>query len=345
MRLTCSKTLLVRFSLWIASVAFALILPPDSWAQAGGAPAGARAAVNAEIFVQVRNQDGTAAPSGIHMRLELASGSSVYDCTTDGEGRCRFAPGGSGRYVARVKQFGYKETSVEIDLADAMQSYVTLELRPDSGTTVTDSPPGGHAISAAELAIPENARAEFQKGQSALKDHKLDESISHLRKAIKLYDAFPQAYTLLGTAYIEQENWKDAEKTLHRATALDDKASDAYIGLGTVFNKTKEYPRAEAALLRGLELQPEAPTGHYELAKTYWFLGRWKEADPHARTAVTAMPDAASAHLLLGNILLREENAPGALEQYHKYLFLDPLGSMAPAVREVVEKLEKTMRP
>ena len=306
-------------------------------------PSGARSGGNAEIIVQVRNPDGNAAPTGIHLRLEIAGGGSVVDCTTEGSGRCRFVPGGAGRYVVRVKQFGYKETFAEIDLVDTLQAYVTLELKPDNGTVLPDAHQGIPSVSAVDLAVPEKARAEFQRGQAALKENNLEESVSHLRKAIKFYEPFPQAYTLLGTAYLEQENWVEAEKALQRATRLDKKASDAYLALGAVFNETKEYPQAETALLRGLELKPDAPAGHYELAKTYWFLGRWQEAAPHARKAVSAMPDIASPHALLGNILLREQDAQGALDEYHEYLRLDPFGSMAPAVREVVKKLEQAL--
>jgi tetratricopeptide (TPR) repeat protein len=308
-------------------------------------PPDARASKNAEIIVQVRNPDGTAAPFGIHLRLETTGGGSIADCATEGAGRCRFLPGSAGRYVVRVKQFGYKEVTTDIDLVDTLQAYVTLELKPDSETALHDSDQGIPSVSSADLAVPEKARAEFQKGQSALMENKLEECVSHFRKAIKFYEAFPQAYTLLGTAYLKQENWKEAEKALHRATQLDDRASDAYLALGAVLNETKEYPQAETALHRGLELKPDAPAGHYELAKTYWFLGRWQEAAPHARKAVTAMPDAASPHALLGNILLREQNAPGALDEYHEYLRLEPFGSMAPAVRQIVEKLEKALHP
>jgi len=306
-------------------------------------PAGARSSENAEIVVQVRNPDGTAATLGIHLRLEIAGGGSVVDCTTEGAGQCRFAPGGSGKYIVRVKQFGYKEAPVVVELVDTLRAYVNVELKPDTGAVRPDSRLGIPSVSVADLAVPENAREEFRKGQSALKENKLDESVSHLRRAIKFYEAFPQAYTLLGCAYLEQEKWKEAEKALERATGLDNKASDAYLSLGAVFNETKEYPKAETALLRGLELTPDAPAGHYELAKTYWFLGRSKEAAPHARKAVSAMPDVASPHALLGNILLREQDAEGALDEYHEYLRLEPFGRMAPAVRQVVEKLEKAL--
>ena len=333
-----------RLSTILVCLAFFLLVPPLSWSQRG-MPADARSSKNAEIIVQARNPDGNAAPFGIHLRLEAQGGRTIADCATEAAGRCRFVPGGAGRYVVRVKQFGYKEVTIDVELLDTLQAYVTLELKPDSETALSDSDQGIPSVSSADLAVPEKARTEFQKGQSALMENKLEECVSHLRKAIKFYEAFPQAYTLLGTAYLKQENWKEAEKALHRATHLDDRASEAYLALGAVLNETKEYPQAETALLRGLELKPDTPAGHYELAKTYWFLGRWQEAAPHARKAVSAMPGAASLHALLGNILLREQDAQGALDEYHEYLRLEPLGSMAPAVRQVVEKLEKSLHP
>src|SRR5206468_5367326 len=165
-----------RPSAFFVYLAFLLLRPAPSWSQAG-MPSGARSGANAEIIVQVRNPDGTAASTGIHLRLEIAGGGSVVDCTTEGAGRCRFVPGGAGRYVVRVKQFGYKEVSADIDLVDALQAYVTLQLKIDTGSALPDSHQGIPDVSAADLAVPENARAEFQKGQAALKENKVEESV------------------------------------------------------------------------------------------------------------------------------------------------------------------------
>ena len=335
-----------RLSPFLPVLVVSLFVPVPSRSQ-GGMPSGVRSAENSEIIVQVRNPDGTPASAGIHLRLEGGGGSNFAECMTEGSGKCRFAASGAGRYIIRAHQLGYKDVSVSVELVDTLQAYVSLELKPDTGAAAPDSRreiPRA-PVSAIDLSVPENARREFEKGQAALKENKLDEGIPHLRKAIKLYGSFPRAYTLLGTAYLEQENWDEAEKALQKAISLDDKASDAYLGLGAVFNQTKQYQLAEVPLLRGLELKPDAPTGHYELAKTYWFLGRWQEAAPHARSAVAAMPEAAPPHALLGNILLREGNPQGALDEYQQYLLLDPFGSLAPAVRQVVEKLKEPTHP
>src|SRR5260370_1387054 len=106
------------------------------------------------------------------------------------------------------------------------------------------------------------------------------------------------ACTLMGTAYLTQKNWKDAQTSLQKAITLDSNSADAYLALGALFNQTKNYPEAEAALLQGIKLKPNAPGGHYELAKTYWSMGRWQESAPHARPAVATMPELAAPHAL-----------------------------------------------
>jgi len=64
----------------------------------------------------------------------------------------------------------------------------------------------GAPVSAADLAIPEAARNEFEKATQALQNHDLDEGIAHLKKAIELHDPYPQAYTMLGTPTPSRRN-------------------------------------------------------------------------------------------------------------------------------------------
>src|SRR5260370_28003273 len=147
-----------------------------------------------------------------------------------------------------MRERGYKEVIVRVELIGNSRGYATLELKPIPGgpppEPAPDVPAGtsGNAVSAADLRVPENARQEFEKGQSALKENKLDAGISHLRQAIKLYDAFPLAYTVLGTTYLEQKNWKHAETALQKSTGLDPKPAEAYLTFGAVSNQTKHCP-------------------------------------------------------------------------------------------------------
>ncbi|MGB2677835.1 MAG: tetratricopeptide repeat protein [Candidatus Acidiferrum sp.] len=134
-----------------------------------------------------------------------------------------------------------------------------------------------------------------------------------------------------------------AETALRRSIELEPKLAASYVDLGAVENQEKNYPAAEEALKKGLELGPDSTPAKYELAKTFWAEGRWQDAAPYAEATVKAVPDLAAAHALMGNILLRERNAPGALKEYQEYLRLDPNGPMAAGVRDTVTKIEKAL--
>jgi Flp pilus assembly protein TadD len=337
---------MLRRSFGLPLLLICITIPTSLRAQrmGGGRPVGG------VIDVQVRYANGVPGPSGIHVRLESPESGSAGDCQTTEGGKCQFNVPSNGVYMVRMTERGYNDVSVRVEIIGNPRAYATLEMKPipgevPPGTREAASAGDPNLVSVLDLNVPENARQEFEKGQGALKENKLNDGVAHLRKAIKLYDAFPQAYTLLGTAYLGLKDWKNAEAALRRANELDPQFPDAYMELGAVFNQTKEYPQAETALLKGLELKPEAAGGHYELAKTYWALGRWQDAAPHARSAVAGMPDLAPAHALLGNVMLRESNAQGALHEYQEYLRLDPNGPMAPGVRQMIEKIQKALHP
>jgi len=94
---------------------------------------------------------------------------------------------------------------------------------------------------------------------------------------------------------------------------------------------------------RGSSWLPQPATGHYELARALWGQNRWQDAAPHARKAVGLQPALAPAYVVLGNVMLRERNAPGALKAFKEYLRLEPKGAMAAPVRDMVIKIEKAL--
>jgi Tfp pilus assembly protein PilF len=294
-----------------------------------------------EVDVQVRYQDGSAGPAGMHVLLENAVGGMETDCQTREGGTCRLQPSRTGIYTVSLNQNGYAEVSQRVELVGILHAYVTLTLRKlndDTGTSAGKDAPGDK-VDVGDMNIPEPARREFVKGEQALSEKKVQESAKHFQKATKLYEEYPQAYRMLGDAYLEMKEWKKAEVALKRSIELEPKLAAAYVDLGAVYNQTQNFPAAEQALKRGLELSPDAAAAKYELAKTYWGMGRWQDAMPLAQDAVSALPKLAAAHVLLGNIDLKKRDASGALREYEEYLRLEPEGPMAPEVRKMVAKL------
>jgi tetratricopeptide (TPR) repeat protein len=246
-----------------------------------------------------------------------------------------------------MNERAYKEVNIRVELTGNTMGYATIELKPVGGDPRTElsAKPPGDSVSIMDATVPANAREEYAKAQSALIDNKTEAAIGHLQKAVKLYKSFPTAYTLLGRAYLTRENWTEAEKALQKAISLDADSAEAYLALGAVYNQTKNYVEAEKTLVQGLKLKPDAPGGQYELAKTYWALGRWQESAPYAREAVAHMPELASPHVLMGNVLLREGKPQQARSEYETYLKLEPNGPMAAGARQMIEKIDKAVHP
>jgi Tfp pilus assembly protein PilF len=298
-----------------------------------------------QIDVQIRFPNGEAGPAGIHIVLERGEGGTDSDCQTVQGGKCTLTASDTGIFIVRLRQQGYQEVSERVELIHTDHGYVMLTLYPLSradGSTPAENAPSGE-ISVTDYSIPEKAREEYGKGEAALREKKPEDGVKHFQKAVKIYDNYPRAYRMLGESYLELKDWKKSEDALKKSISLDPKLAAAYVDLGAVYNQEKNYTQAEETLKKGLELSPDAVGAKYELAKTYWALNRWQDAAPLAKATVTDLPDLAPAHVLYGNILLKQRDGAGALHEYKEYLRLEPGGAMATAVREQVEKLEKAL--
>jgi len=303
---------------------------------------------NAQIQVQVRLADGTAAPQGVLITLQAEDGVYIDQTQTDSSGKCKLIPPAPAVYYVKAKQPGYVEASARVDLQNVMTSMALLVLKPIPGQPVRPSAEeASKSVSARDLGVPENAHKEFDKGQSALSRHDLDGGIAHLKKAIAEYPSFSLAYVMLGTAYNEQKKWKDAVSALQKATELDPKAGEAYLQLGAALNQTKDYSGAVKALTQGLTLSPdasEAPAAQYELARAYMALNRWQDAEPYAVKVVAAKPDFAAGHLLMGNIFLKKNDGYGAIKEFQEYLTIDPKAPAADQIKDMIPKIQAAMK-
>jgi tetratricopeptide (TPR) repeat protein len=339
---------MVRPRLWLAlfPLFVVLLIPHSAAAQKGGQFGG-----NRRISVQVRLPDGSAAPSGVLVELELQDTEMVEQQQTDSSGKCAFTPGDPAIYLVRAKQAGYYDAVVAVDLQNTPTGIAMLVLRPIPGEAeAPPSPPKGSkgtTVSAADLAVPPAAHKEFDLSRQALLNHDLEGGIAHLKKAIEIHDQFPQAYTMLGMAYNEQKKWKEGQSALEKAIQENPKAAEAYVQLGSALIHQKDFAGAEKALNQGLQLDPgaqDSPMVHYTLATAYFTDGHWRDAEPHAAKTIAAHPEFAMAHWLMAQIMLKKGDGQGAINEFQTYLKLDPNGPAAPAVRAVIPKIQAAIQ-
>jgi tetratricopeptide (TPR) repeat protein len=278
--------------------------------------------------------------------VEAETSGYAGQAQTDTSGNFNLQGLGQDIYEVRVRFPGYEEMSQRVDLTVPSSNYLNFELRPKPGTAAPAVAPEGPdaRLDARLAAVPDKARKEFAKARELWQQGKdPQETVDHLQKAIKVYPDFADAYVMMATAYIRQNKAADAKSALERAITLDPKLPEARFTLGMLQDSEKDYASAEKSLLEGLKLEENSAQGHYELAKTYWALGRWQDAEPHALKAASLQPTMAQVHVLLGNIDLRKRDAPAALQEFRTYLKLDPKGPMAQGSEAMVKKIQDAL--
>ena len=184
----------------------------------------------------------------------------------------------------------------------------------------------------------------MSKGQELLfKKHDAKASVEEFKRATKLDPWYGQAYLLLGLAQMQLQQWSDAQWAFEEAAKVEPGNAKAYLGAGSALNEQKDYVAAQKALQHSLEIRPDSAEAHYELARSLWGLGKWQAAEPHLRQAIELNKDYAGPHALMGNVFLQQEDPEAALSEFEECLRLDPEGSMAPSVKEIIAQLKKAL--
>ena len=293
------------------------------------------------VHGQIRYAQGGRPAEFILVRLESFGGGVVGEATTDRSGRFTFNGIGPELYIVSVRVSGFNEIQQQVDLREGQVSeYVQLQLVATEKNVPVETAPKRAAVIDAN--VPEAARSEFEKGRVAvLQGNNLNKGIVHLENAVRLYPQYREALLLLGTAYMDKQDWPKAEAALQQVLARDAKITGAYFALGELYLRQKKYHEAETNMVSGIRLEPKSVQGHFLLGRLYYELGDLPKAGPQVGTALQLDPKFARGHLLAANILLRARQTENAIVEFEEYLHLEPKGEFAEQAKQTVAKLKR----
>jgi Tfp pilus assembly protein PilF len=298
---------------------------------------------------------GKPAPAGVPVVLQLVltgdpktSGTVVNHTATDKEGRFTFSHlenvGSQGQNIFEVSsiQPGFEGAVRVVDLTEAQQEDVVLDLRPDFASTAPARPiPSRAAVRQSSNA---ESRDAMDKGQEFLfRRNDPQGSLVYFKKAVQADPWYAPGYMLLALANMQLQRWNDALWAFEEASKVEPGNAQAFLGMGSALNQQGEYAQAQKVLQQSLQLRPDSAEAHYEMARSLAASGKWEAAAPHVQQAIEINPNYAGPHVLMGNIYLQMGDGPAALEEFKSYLRLDPEGSLATQVKETVSELERAM--
>ncbi len=319
---------------------------------AGGLILSASAAQAQQIQGTVRWGPAHKPAQGVIVRCSGTGGTNEHLTDPNGRFYFRVSP---GHYECSVRVPGFREEFRSVDLIDIQSSeYMDFRLKEEGDSK---APAGNAGTKPAEPNIPAKAREEFDKGAAAIalgKKENLEEGILHLEKAVVIFPQYLQARLMLGTTYMDLQQFDKAEPALKKTVEIDPKAANALFALGEIYLRQKKNEDAEKVLLQGLQIEDRSFQGHLTLARVYIDMAakikdetqnrplRVKAYD-QVNEALKYNSELAQAHFIKGNLLLSVGRDQDAQHEYEECLRLDPKGPFADKSRGWVEKIKKAL--
>jgi cytochrome c-type biogenesis protein CcmH/NrfG len=277
-------------------------------------------------FAQKTKQQASASQKSLTVQTEpnaIIWLDEIRRGVTNDEGKLTLEKVSPARHTLRVRASGFKERTLTLLPAQRGQIEVRLVRTTDE------------------------AELTFQQAEAAREKARDEESrraaAELYRRAIKLRPRFPEAHVGLARVLLDLNEYKQALAEIDEARRYRPVYPEASAVEGRIYRYAAFWDDAIASFRRAIReargFQPEAHTG---LALLLEEKGMNEEAAAEFRKAINQLSDSEPViYQLLGAVYEKMEKYREAVEAYEKYLQLAPEGSLAPAVRSVIDQLRR----
>jgi len=165
----------------------------------------------------------------------------------------------------------------------------------------------------------------------------LDGALAQAHKAIEIGPDKPNAYSMGATVAAKKQDWDHAIEWGEKSLSLDPD-NPVLIGiLGNAYKAKGNTAKSAEYDKKYMAANPDQPEVIYNQAVELYNKGEAKAAVPLLEKVVTAKPDFAAAHFLLGMAYMNVNDVPKMKTHLKKYLELDPKGKDASAAKEMLD--------
>jgi tetratricopeptide (TPR) repeat protein len=243
--------------------------------------------------------------------------------TTDAAGKLSLAKVSLGAHTLRVRAGGFKEATMPIQPAQRGEIRVRL------------------------MRTTDEAELTFQQAETARETAKDDQSRQQAanlyRRALKLRPAFPAAHVGLARVFMDLNDSNGALAEIESARRDKPVYPEASAAEGRIYRETGQTDEAIGSFNRAIReshgFQPEA---HVGLGRIYEDKGQYELAAREYQIAINQLSDTEPIiYQLLGAADEKTGKIKEAVVAYENYLRLAPNGSLAPAVRSILEQLKE----
>lgn len=263
-------------------------------------------------------------------------------------GRFKFSKLLPGSYtvVVYVPRRGEARQTVEVteSLADR-HGRVYLELRLEARSLSPAEEQKRAIVSVRELAIPESARAEYERAFRLLKKPDVAGAVAHLEKAVSIAPHFSEALNTLGTIAYQRKDFSRAEGYFRRALESSPNSYEPLVNLGGALLSLDRPTDAQDFNRRAVEARPEDALANSQLGMNLFALGDLDQAVGYLKEAKRLDPAHFShPQLVLAEIYLRRFDKAAAAGELEDFLKHHPDYPQAPKMRAEIVRLRAQPR-
>jgi Flp pilus assembly protein TadD len=287
------------------------------------------------ISGSIHTLDGHAVGNARVDLRSLRSGEVVASAFTSGGGSFQFlnVPNGSYEVVATS---GLNEAHEQVMVASID---VAVSLQIAQRTAPTDGS-DKNAVSVATLRVPDKARAEFKKAQAAMAKVNTAEAAAHVDKALAIYPDFAEALTLHGVLLLDEHKGDEAIMNLERAVQLDQSYPMAYVALGAAYSSAGRLDDAVRTIEHAIELSPSSWQAHFELGKALMAKSDYTGALRELNKTIDLRAVFPPIHLVRAHVLIALKNFTEARADLEQFLKNAPTGPLAEGARKTLEEIQ-----
>jgi hypothetical protein len=241
---------------------------------------------------------------------------------TDASGNLEIKKLAAGTHSLRVRAMGFKESTTRLL-------------------------PGKRNVLLRLLPTTDQAELLFQQAEVAREQAKDDQSRRKAEylynEALKIRPSFPAAHLGLARVLLDLNEYQKGLSEIDAARRGRPVYAEASAVEGRLNREAAFIEQAISSFRRSIrEAKGFQPEAHVGLARVFEDKGQYAEAIAEYRKAIDQLSDSEPViYQLLGAAYEKQQNYKDAVAAYEKYLELAPNGSLAPAIRSIIDQLRR----
>jgi len=260
-----------------------------------------------------------------------------FDQVTGKKGDWSFIGLGTGNWDLTAVAPGYMPQTKGLSVSQ-------LGVNPKVTVTLQKIPKASSGVVADEATF-----ALLEKGNQLYKDGKFDEALAQYQQFLEKNPNLYQIQVSIGDCYREKGEFEKAIEIYNKVLELaksdaalgKEMSAKALSGIGNSYLKQGKLPEAQDFFKQSIENSPKDEILAYNVGEIYFSNQGYDDAIRYFSMATQIRPEWPDPYVKLGYVYLNKAENAKAIENFEKFLKLEPEGERAALVRNILNAIKK----